>query len=75
MIKTLIDVSLHLSKNHSDLTSQLKYSHIIDSLMYIMNHTCPDIDYLISKLSGFNNNPENDYWKRLITVLSSSRSR
>ena len=37
--KTPIDVSLHLTKNTGICISQLEYSRIIGSLMYIMNCT------------------------------------
>ena len=41
--RTPVDISLYLSKNKGDAVSQLKYSKIIGSLMYLMNCTSPDI--------------------------------
>ena len=40
--KTPIDVSFHLAKNKGTSISQLEYSRIIGSLMYIMNCTRPE---------------------------------
>ncbi|KAL8089189.1 hypothetical protein AgCh_038826 [Apium graveolens] len=49
--------------------SQLEYSRIIGSLMYLMSCTRPDIAYSISKLSRFTSNPGADHWKVIIRVL------
>ena len=43
--RTPVDVTLHLSKNTGESISQLQYSQIIGSLMYLMNCTRPDIAY------------------------------
>ncbi|XP_075504397.1 secreted RxLR effector protein 161-like [Primulina tabacum] len=69
LIKTPVDPSLHHSKNKGEPISQLEYSKIIGSLMYLMNCTRPDIAYAVNKLSRFTNNPGNDHWKALIRVL------
>ena len=37
--RTPVNISLYLSKNNGDAISQLKYSKIIRSLMYLMNCT------------------------------------
>ena len=49
--RTPVDITLHLSKNIGHSISQLEYSRIIGSLMYVMNCTRPDIAYSVSKLS------------------------
>ena len=54
--RTPIDINLHLSKNIGQSISQLEYSRIIGSLMYVMNCTRPDIAYSISKLSRYTSN-------------------
>ena len=59
-IKTLIDISVYLSKNRGKKINQLKYSSIIGSLMYVMNYTRPYVAYSISKLSRFISNPNID---------------
>ena len=43
--RTPVDINLHLSKNIGQSISQLEYSCIIGSLMYVMNCTRPDIAY------------------------------
>ena len=67
--KTPIDVSLHLAKNNGTSISQLEYSRIIGSLMYIMNCTRPDIAYSVSKFSRFTSNPGETHWKAILRVL------
>uniref|UniRef100_A0A2N9F5X3 Integrase catalytic domain-containing protein n=1 Tax=Fagus sylvatica TaxID=28930 RepID=A0A2N9F5X3_FAGSY len=68
-VKTPIDVNLHLTKNKGNGISQLEYSQIIGSLMYIMNCTRPDIAYSVSKLSRYTSNPGEDHWKAIVRVL------
>ncbi|KAL6333744.1 hypothetical protein AAG906_028930 [Vitis piasezkii] len=67
--KTPMDVNLHLFKNTGIGKSQLEYSRIIGSLMYVMNCTRPDIAYSVSKLSRFTSNPGENHWKSIIRVL------
>ncbi|RVW42300.1 Retrovirus-related Pol polyprotein from transposon TNT 1-94 [Vitis vinifera] len=67
--KTPVDVNLHLFKNTGIGKSQLEYSRIIGSLMYVMNCTRPDIAYSVSKLSRFTSNPGENHWKSIIRVL------
>ena len=50
-IKTSIDVNLHLSKNTGENKAQNEYASILDSLMYVMNCTRPNIACAVSKLS------------------------
>ena len=37
--------------------------------MYVMNCTCPDIAYAVSKLSRYTSNPGPDHWKAIVVVL------
>ena len=67
--RTPIDISQHLSKNRGDPVSQLEYSRIIGSLMYLMSCTRPDIAYTVSRLSRYTSNPGNDHWKSIVRVL------
>ena len=64
-----VDINLHLSKNIGQSISQLEYSHIIGSLMYVMNCTRPDIAYSVNKLSRYTRNLGVDHWKAIIKVL------
>ena len=48
---------VHLHKNKGTRIRQLEYSQIIESLMYLMNCTRPDIVYAVSKLSRYTSNP------------------
>lgn len=67
--KTPVDLSLHLAKNIDDPVSQLEYSRVIGSLVYITNCTRPNIAYAVNKLSRFTSNPNNDNGKVLVRVL------
>ena len=55
--RTLVDVSLHLAKNNRESVSQLEYSRVIRSLMYLINCTRLDIAYSVSRLSRYTSNP------------------
>ena len=59
--RTPLDVNLHLSKNKGESVSQLEYSKVIGSMMYLMSCTRPDIAYIISKLSRYTSNPNDDH--------------
>lgn len=61
LIKTHVDPNLQLAKNKSDFISLLEYSRKIDSFMYLMNFTNPNITHAINKLSRFMSNPSNDH--------------
>ena len=67
--RMLVDANLYLPKNKRENVSQLEYSRIIGSLMYLMNCTRPDIAYAVSKLSRFTHNPDKVHWQALIQVL------
>ena len=67
--RTLVDINLNLSKNIGQSISQMEYSRIIGSLMYVMNCTRPDIAYSVSKLSRYTSNPGVDHLKTIISVL------
>ena len=67
--RTPIDVNLHMSKNRGESVSQLEYSRVIGSLMYLMSCTRPDIAYAVSKLSRYTSNPNGDHWKGIVRVL------
>ena len=67
--KTPVDISQHLSKNRNEPISQVEYSRIIGSLMYLMTCTRPDIAYAVSRLSRYTSNPGTDHWKGIVRVL------
>ena len=67
--RTPLDNSLHLSKNRGKSTSQVEYSRVIESLMYLMSCTRPDIAYTISRLSRYTSNPSADHWKVIVKIL------
>ena len=67
--RTPLDVNLHMYKNKGKSVSQLEYSRVIGSLMYLMSCTRPDIAYRVSKLSRYMSNPNDDHWKGIIRVL------
>ena len=66
---TPFDANCKLKKNTGDAVSQLQYSQVIGSLMYLMNATRPDIAYSVSKLSRYTSNPGKDHWEALVRVL------
>ena len=69
LVRTLVYVNLHLTKNKGQGISQLEYSRRRGSLMCIMNYTRLDIAYSVNKLSQYTSNPGEDHWKTLVRVL------
>ena len=67
--RTPLDVSLHLSKNRGEGISQVEYSRVIGSLMYLSSCTRPDIACTVNKLSRYTSNPGIDHWKAIVRVL------
>ncbi|WJZ94150.1 hypothetical protein VitviT2T_013032 [Vitis vinifera] len=67
--RTPVDVTLHLSKNKGESVSQVEYSRVIGSLMYLMSCTRLDIAYAVSKLSRYTSNPGAKHWQGIIRVL------
>jgi hypothetical protein len=62
---TPYDPSLILPKNKRIGRDQLRYSHMIGSLMYLASATRLDISFAVSKLSRFTSNPGDDHWRAL----------
>ena len=52
---TPFDPNCKLKKNMGDSVSQLEYSRVIRSLMYITNCTRPDIAYFVNRLARYTN--------------------
>ena len=69
VVRTLLDNSLHLSKNRGDDISQVEYSRVIGNLMYLMSCTRPDIANTVSRLSRYTSNPSANHWKAIVRVL------
>ena len=56
-VSTPMDPSVKLIPNTGKAISQLEYSQAIESLMYVMTSTRPDIAYAVGRLSMFTCNP------------------
>ena len=54
--RTPVDVTIHFSKNKGESISQVEYSRVIGSLMYLMSCAKPNIAYAVSKLSSYMSN-------------------
>ena len=69
-VATPYDPSIPLHKNTTGVpVSQLRYSQIIGSLMYLANCTRPDISFSVTKLSRYTSCPNRTHWKALDMVL------
>jgi hypothetical protein len=68
-ISTRYDSKIHLVKNHGDSVLQEKYAHIIGSLMFLTNCTCPDIAYAVGRLSRYTYNPSVEHWDAISRLL------
>jgi hypothetical protein len=58
---TPYDGSMILKKNKRIIRDQLRYSQIINSLMYLASATRPNISFAVNKLSRFVSNPGDDH--------------
>lgn len=67
-VSTPYDPSSNLTKNTGQPVSQLEYSQIIGSLLYIANKTRPDIAYAVGRLSRYTHNPSIEHWTALERV-------
>ena len=65
----MVDVTLQLSKNKGESVSQVEYSRVIGSLIYLMSCTRPDIAYAVNKLSRYMSNLGAMHWQRIMRVL------
>ena len=54
--------------------SQLEYSQLIGSLLYISNRIRPDISYAVDRLSRYTSNPSKEHWTALERVFRNLRS-
>ena len=67
-ISTPYGSSIALKKNTGEPVSQLKYSRLISSLLYISNKTRSDISYA-DRLSRYINNPSREHCTALERVF------
>ena len=49
--------------------SQLKYSQLMGSLLYISNRTRPDISYAVGRMNRYTSNPSREHWTALERVF------
>ena len=70
--RTPIDLSLHLTKNNGESVSQLEYSQVIGTLMYLISCTSHDIVYSVSRLSRYTSNPNATHWKGIVWLFKVS---
>ena len=67
--RTPVDVTLHLSKNKKESVSQVEYSRVISSLMYLISCTRLDIVYVVNRLSRYGSSPRAMHWQGIARVL------
>ena len=68
-MRTPYDSSIYLKKNKEPLVAQSGYAKIVGSVMFLMNCTCPDIAYAVSRLSRYTDNPAYEHWNALTRLL------
>ncbi|XP_022883730.1 uncharacterized protein LOC111400555 [Olea europaea var. sylvestris] len=67
--KTPYDASSRFKKHLGPSVSALEYDRVIDSLMYLMNCTRPNIAYVVNRLSWYTSNHNNEHLDALIQVF------
>ncbi len=72
--QTPMDKNVILTSVSTDHTAigndKLKYQCAVESLMYLMLGTCPDIAFAVSQVSRFSSNSTTEHWKSCSTNLS-----
>lgn len=71
-ISTPMDPNQKLSKNENGTKTDKPYRELIGSVMFLVQCTRPDLAYVVSSLSRFNNSPSEEHWtaaKRLLRYL------
>ena len=68
-MSTSFDSKVHLFKNCGDSVSQDKYAQIVGSLMFLTNCTCPDITYVVGRLSRYTLNASIEHWDAISRLL------
>lgn len=63
------DHSTQLFSNKGKPASQFEYSRVIESLMFEMTSTRPDIAFAVGKLSCYTSNPIMQHWQAVHRVL------
>ena len=58
-----------MSKNKGESVSQVEYSRVTDSIIFLMSCTRPDIAYAVNKLSRYTSNPGVMHWQGIMRVL------
>ncbi|KAL0309192.1 UNVERIFIED_CONTAM: Retrovirus-related Pol polyprotein from transposon TNT 1-94 [Sesamum radiatum] len=69
LVRTPYDPSICLKKNNGDNVSQAEYAKIIESVMFLMNYTRPDIAYAVSRLSRYTHKSNKEHWDALRRLL------
>lgn len=69
VIRTPSNVNLHLSKNKRNSVSLVEYFRVIESLIYLISCTRPNIVYIVSELIRYTNNLSIYHSKRILKVL------
>ena len=68
-VSTPMKPGMKFAKHTGQPISQLEYSKVIGSLMYVMTCTRPDIAFVAGKLSRFTSNPGSHHWMAIRRVL------
>jgi len=68
-VRTPYDPSTHLKENEGASMSQNEYAKIIGSVMFLRNFTRPDIGYVVSRLSHYTHNPNQEHWNALLRLF------
>ena len=68
-VRTPYDPIIRLKKDKGPSLSQIKYAKIIGSVMFLMNHSPPDIAYAFSRVSCYTLNPSKEHSDALFQLL------
>uniref|UniRef100_A0A2N9F1H7 Reverse transcriptase Ty1/copia-type domain-containing protein n=1 Tax=Fagus sylvatica TaxID=28930 RepID=A0A2N9F1H7_FAGSY len=68
-VNTSFDSNHKLVENTRRAIAQLEYASVIESMMYAMHCTKPDVAFAVNRLSRYTNSPSVEHWKAIARVL------
>ncbi len=66
---TPYDIYYKLTENFGRIITQIEYTNTINSLIYAMYCTRPDIAFAVFKLSSYTSNISMKYWKEILRIF------
>nr|GEV99561.1 retrovirus-related Pol polyprotein from transposon TNT 1-94 [Tanacetum cinerariifolium] len=74
-VVTPFDLKVQVKRNKGQSVSQLQYTQVLGSLMYIINYTRPNLAYSVSRIGRYSHNPGRDHWDALVKISNHNEGK